>query len=92
MAKVEMRRRLTLIGAMLLHTGDVDGMICGTWGTTQTHLPYIDQVIGKRAGGADSTPQDLPIYACMNALVLPDRQVFLVDTHANYDPTPEELT
>jgi malate dehydrogenase (oxaloacetate-decarboxylating)(NADP+) len=33
MAKIEMRRRLTLIGAMLLHKGDVDGMICGTWGT-----------------------------------------------------------
>jgi malate dehydrogenase (oxaloacetate-decarboxylating)(NADP+) len=34
MAKIEMRRRLTLIGAMLLHKGEVDGMICGTWGTT----------------------------------------------------------
>ena len=92
MAKIEMRRRLTLIGAMLLHTGDVDGMICGTWGTTQLHLPYIDQVIGKRAGGAESTAQEVPVYACMNGLVLPDRQVFLVDTHVNYDPTPEELT
>jgi malate dehydrogenase (oxaloacetate-decarboxylating)(NADP+) len=49
MAKIEMRRRLTLIGAMLLHKGDVDGMICGTWGTTALHLQYIDQVIGKRA-------------------------------------------
>ncbi len=27
----------------------------------------------------------------MNGLLLPDRQVFLVDTHVNYDPTPEEL-
>ena len=91
-AKIEMRRRLTLIGAMLLHKGEVDGMICGTWGTTQTHLPYIDQVIGKRPGGAGSTAQDVPVYACMNGLVLPDRQVFLVDTHVNEDPTPEELT
>jgi malate dehydrogenase (oxaloacetate-decarboxylating)(NADP+) len=31
------------------------------------------------------------VYACMNGLLLPDRQVFLVDTHVNYDPTPEEL-
>ncbi|WP_374669632.1 phosphate acyltransferase, partial [Ramlibacter sp.] len=46
MAKIEMRRRLTLIGAMLLHKGDVDGMICGTWGTTNIHLHYIDQVVG----------------------------------------------
>ncbi|MBX3585492.1 MAG: NADP-dependent malic enzyme [Ramlibacter sp.] len=91
MAKIEMRRRLTLIGAMLLHKGDVDGMICGTWGTTAMHLHYIDQVIGKRAGGSPSTPQDVQIYACMNGLMLPGRQVFLVDTHVNYDPTPAEL-
>jgi malate dehydrogenase (oxaloacetate-decarboxylating)(NADP+) len=90
-AKIEMRRRLTLIGAMLLHKGDVDGMICGTWGTTHLHLQYIDQVIGKRPGGCDSTPQDVPVYACMNGLLLPDRQVFLVDTHVNYDPSAEEL-
>ncbi|MCA0213703.1 MAG: NADP-dependent malic enzyme [Proteobacteria bacterium] len=92
MAKIEMRRRLTLISAMLLHKGDVDGMICGTWGTTAMHLHYIDQVIGKRAGGSPSTAQDVRIYACMNGLMLPGRQVFLVDTHVNYDPTPEELT
>ena len=86
-----MRRRLTLIGAMLLHKDEVDGMICGTWGTTLIHLHYIDQVIGKRPGGCESTPQDVPVYACMNGLLLPDRQVFLVDTHVNYDPSPEEL-
>ncbi|WP_294767036.1 NADP-dependent malic enzyme [uncultured Rhodoferax sp.] len=90
-AKIEMRRRLTLIGSMLLHKGDVDGLICGTWGTTALHLHYIDQVIGKRPGGSPSTPQDVQIYACMNGLMLPGRQVFLVDTHVNYDPTAEEL-
>ncbi|QIL71064.1 NADP-dependent malic enzyme [Diaphorobacter sp. HDW4B] len=82
-AKIEMRRRLTLIGSMLLHKGEVDGLICGTWGLTAHHLQYIDQVIGKRAGVAT--------YACMNGLLLPDRQVFLVDTHVNYDPTAEQL-
>ncbi len=87
-AKIEMRRRLTLIGAMLLHKGDVDGMICGTWGTTAMHLQYIDQVIGKRRSSA---MHDVPVYAGMNALMLPDRQLFLVDTHVNYDPTAQEL-
>ena len=91
MAKIEMRRRLTLIGAMLLHKGDVDGMICGTWGTTAIHLTYIDQVIGKRKGGSPSTQQDVPIYACMNGLMLADRQIFLVDTHVNTDPSAQEL-
>jgi len=90
-AKIEMRRRLALIGSMLLFKGEVDGLICGTWGTTAIHLHHIDQVIGKRPGGCASTPQDLPIYACMNGLLLPGRQVFLVDTHVNYDPTAEQL-
>jgi malate dehydrogenase (oxaloacetate-decarboxylating)(NADP+) len=83
LAKIEMRRRLTLIGAMLLKSGEVDGMLCGTWGTTAMHLHYIDQVIGKREG--------TKTYACMNGLILPGRQVMLVDTHVNYDPTAEQL-
>ena len=82
-AKIEMRRRLSLIGAMLLHKGDVDGMICGTWGTNPMHLNYIDQVVGKRKG--------VNTFACMNGLMLPGRQVFMVDTHVNYDPTAQEL-
>jgi malate dehydrogenase (oxaloacetate-decarboxylating)(NADP+) len=91
LAKIEMRRRLTLIGSMLLHKGEVDGMICGTWGGTHNHLEYIDQVIGKRVGGCARTEQDVRVYACMNGLMLPGRQVFLVDTHVNYDPSAEEL-
>ncbi len=90
-AKIEMRRRLTLIGAMMVHTGGVDGLICGTWGTTKDHLRYIDQVIGKRPGNGGDALQDVPVYACMNGLLLPGRQVFLVDTHVNYDPSPLEL-
>jgi malate dehydrogenase (oxaloacetate-decarboxylating)(NADP+) len=82
-AKIEMRRRLTLIGAMLLHKGEVDGMICGTWGTTAVHLAHIDQVIGRRPG--------VNTYACMNGLILPGRQVFLVDTHVNMDPSAEQI-
>jgi malate dehydrogenase (oxaloacetate-decarboxylating)(NADP+) len=91
LAKIEMRRRLTLIGSMLLKKGEVDGLLCGTWGTTANHLHYIDQVIGKRAGGSPRTSQDVRVYACMNGLMLPGRQVFLVDTHVNADPSAEEL-
>jgi len=90
-AKIEMRRRLTLIGSMLLHKGEVDGMLCGTWGTTAAHLQYVDQVVGKRSGGSPNTPQEVAVYACMNGLMLPGRQVFLVDTHVNVNPTAEQL-
>jgi len=83
MAKLEMRRRTTLIGSMLVKKGEADGMICGTVSTTHRHLHFIDQVIGKKDG--------CNVYAAMNALVLPGRQIFLVDTHVNMDPTPEQL-
>ena len=83
LAKIDMRRRLSLIGTMMLHKGEVDGLICGTWSTPDVHLNYVDQVIGNRKG--------VSTYACMNGLLLPDRQVFLVDTHINYDPTAEQL-
>ncbi len=83
LAKIEMRRRMTLVASMLLEQGHVDGMICGTWSSTSYHLQYVDQVIGRRPG--------VRTFACMNGLVLPGRQVFLVDTHVNYDPTAEQL-
>ncbi|MBZ2207884.1 NADP-dependent malic enzyme [Massilia sp. R798] len=82
-AKLEMRRRHSLIGAMMIHKGHADGMICGTFGTTMLHLHYIDQVLGKRAGAN--------VYAAMNLLILPERQLAMVDTHVNENPTAEQL-
>jgi len=78
-----MRRRHTLIGSMAIHKGDADGMICGTYGTTQLHLHYIDQVLGKREG--------VNVYAAMNAVILPNRQLVMVDTHVNENPNAREL-
>jgi malate dehydrogenase (oxaloacetate-decarboxylating)(NADP+) len=82
-ARLEMRRRLTLIGAMMIHKGDADGMICGTFGTHGQHLAYVDQVIGRRPGAGE--------YAAMNIVMLQGRQLALVDTHVNLDPTAEQL-
>ena len=82
-AKLEMRRRLTLIGAMLIHKGEADGMICGMIGTHAGHLPYIDQVIGRRPG--------IRHYYAMNLVMLPKRTLFVCDTYVNVDPTPEQL-
>jgi len=82
-AKLEMRRRHTLIGSMMIHKGDADGMICGTFGSTSLHLQYIDNVLGKRSG--------VDVYASMNVLILPDRQIALVDTHINENPSAEQL-
>ncbi|MBU6190189.1 MAG: NADP-dependent malic enzyme [Betaproteobacteria bacterium] len=82
-AKLEMRRRPTLIGAMMVRLGAADGMICGTGGPFSEHLRYIDQVIGKKPGSR--------VYAAMNTLMLPGRQLTLVDTHVNIDPDAEQL-
>ena len=82
-AKIEMRRRLTLIGAMMIHKGHADGMVCGTFGTHGLHLHYIDQVIGRRQG--------VNHFYAMNVLMLPKHTVFICDTYVNLDPTPEQI-
>ena len=82
-ARLEMRRRTTLIAAMLLRKGEADGLICGTISTTARHLHYIDQVIGNRQGAT--------VYGTMTGLILPGRVVFIVDTHVNLEPTAEQL-
>jgi malate dehydrogenase (oxaloacetate-decarboxylating)(NADP+) len=82
-AKLEMRRRTTLIAAMLLKKGEGDGLICGTISSSGRHLKYVDRVLGKKPGTT--------VYGAMSALVLPGRQLFIVDTHVNLDPTAEQL-
>ncbi|AOI60681.1 NADP-dependent malic enzyme [Burkholderia diffusa] len=83
MARVEMRRRLTLIGAMMVRLGDADGMICGTVGEYHNHLRFVDEVIGKKP--------DASTYAAMNILLLNQRTVALVDTHVNDNPDAEQI-
>ena len=82
-ARVEMRRRHSLIGAMMIHKGEADGMLCGTFGRHALHLHFIDQVIGRRPG--------VRHYAAMNALILPARTVFICDTYVTPDPDAENI-
>jgi len=82
-ARLEMRRRHSLIGAMMIYKGEADCMLCGTFGTHALHLRYIDQVIGLRPG--------VRHYAAMNALLLPSRTVFICDTYVTPDPDAEHI-
>jgi len=82
-ARIEMRRRHTLIGAMMMHKGEADGMLCGTFGAHGQHLHYIEQVIGLRAG--------VRHFAAMNAIILPTRNVFICDTYVTPDPDAEHV-
>jgi malate dehydrogenase (oxaloacetate-decarboxylating)(NADP+) len=82
-ALVEMRRNSTLIGAMLVRSGEADGLLCGTFGAYETHLKHVVDVIGHRP--ATST------LAAMNVLMLPKQTVFIADTYINESPTAEQV-
>ena len=82
-AKLDMRRLPTLIGAMLIHMGAADAMLTGVLGRYLGHLKFIDRVIGKRPG--------VNHYAAMNLLLLPRRTVFICDTYVNFDPSAEQI-
>ncbi|MDR2189485.1 MAG: NADP-dependent malic enzyme [Azonexus sp.] len=82
-AKEALRRKPTLIGAMLLKLGYADGLICGATGQYTHHLGVIRQIIGLRDG--------VRTLAAMNYLMLPGRSLFICDTHVNDNPTVEEI-
>jgi malate dehydrogenase (oxaloacetate-decarboxylating)(NADP+) len=82
-AKREVIRRTTLIGALMVRQGEADALICGTYGEHATHLTYIGNVIGLRPG--------VKQFAAMNLLLLQGRTVFICDTYVNPDPNPEQL-
>jgi malate dehydrogenase (oxaloacetate-decarboxylating)(NADP+) len=83
LAQAEIRTRTTLIGAMLMRRGDADAMLCGTVGPYADHLRYVRRTIGLRAG--------VHGFAAMQLLILPQRQLFICDTHVNPDPTAEQV-
>jgi malate dehydrogenase (oxaloacetate-decarboxylating)(NADP+) len=82
-ARSHVRQSTTLIGAMLLHRGDGDAMLCGTFGRHKDHLRHVAHVIGLQPGAT--------IFAAMNALIMRERTLFICDTYVNEDPTAEQL-
>ncbi len=82
-AKREVIRRTTLIGALMVKQGEADAMLCGTYGELSAHLNYIANVIGLRPGAKQ--------FAAMNLLLLESRMLFICDTYVNADPSAEQL-
>jgi malate dehydrogenase (oxaloacetate-decarboxylating)(NADP+) len=83
-ARDHMLTRHSLIGAMLVHNGEADGMICGLVGKFRNHFESIKNVIGY------DNPHE--IAGAMTALILQSGNLFITDTHVNDNPTTEELT
>ncbi|OKP05713.1 NADP-dependent oxaloacetate-decarboxylating malate dehydrogenase [Xenorhabdus eapokensis] len=73
----------TLIGAIMVHRGEADGLICGTVGSYSEHYQVVKDVFGFRQG--------VHTAGAMNALMLPMGNTFIADTYVNEDPSPEEL-
>ncbi|WP_437609906.1 NADP-dependent oxaloacetate-decarboxylating malate dehydrogenase [Erwinia sp. V71] len=73
----------TLIGAIMVHRGEADALICGTIGDYQSHYQIVEKLFGFRP--------DVKMAGAMNALLLPSGNTFIADTYVNEDPTPEAL-
>ena len=73
----------TVIGAIMVHRGEADAMICGTIGDYHEHFGVVREIFGYREG--------VKAAGAMNALLLPSGNTFIADTYVNDDPTPEQL-
>lgn len=82
-AKAMVRKHNTLIGAMLIHRGDADAMICGVTTRFDKQLDHIKDIIGHK--------EETSVFAAMNALMLPTQNIFVCDTHVNENPSAEEI-
>jgi malate dehydrogenase (oxaloacetate-decarboxylating)(NADP+) len=81
-SKAAVRRSNTLIGALSVYLGDADAMLCGMVGRFEHHLEHVRNVTGCRTGEG---------FATLNALMLPERTLFIADTYVNEDPDAELL-
>ena len=82
LAKAIMRTNTTAIGAVMVHRGEADSLICGTFGEFRWHLNYVNQVLGD----AGHHP-----HGALSMMILEDGPLFIADTHVNTLPTPEQL-
>ena len=82
LARAIMRTNTTAIGAVMVHRGEADSVICGTFGQYLWHLNYVTQLL--------ATPRNRPAGA-LSLMVLEDGPLFVADTHINAVPTPEQI-
>ena len=82
-ARTLVRTNTTVIGALALHRGEADALICGLEGRFAARLKHIKDIIGLAPGAKD--------FAAISLVIGQSRSIFLADTHVRYDPTAEEI-
>jgi malate dehydrogenase (oxaloacetate-decarboxylating)(NADP+) len=81
-ARAIMRTNTTAIGAIMVHRGEADSLICGTFGQYLWHLKYVRQVLAR--GGLH------PVGA-LSLIIQDEGPIFIADTQVHADPTPEQI-
>ena len=82
LAKAIMRTNTTAIGAVMVHRGEADSMICGTFGQYLWHLNYVSQILGSNG---------LHPVAALSMMILEDGPLFVADTQVHAEPTPDQI-
>jgi malate dehydrogenase (oxaloacetate-decarboxylating)(NADP+) len=82
-ARVFVRTRSTLIGAIMVDRGEADAMIAGPTGTFQRTVRHVRDVLGLRPDAHD--------YSTAHLLILDRGLLFLADTEVSVDPPAEEV-
>lgn len=82
LARAIMRTNTTAIGAVMVHRGEADSMICGTFGQYLWHLNYVSQILG----GEPHHP-----VGALSLMILEDGPLFIADTQVHPVPTPEQI-
>ncbi len=82
LARAIMRTNTTAIGAVMVHRGEADSLICGTFGEYSWHLNYVTQVLAT---------EGLCPQGALSLMIMEDGPLWLGDTHVNVEPTPEQI-
>ena len=83
LARTITRTNTTVIAAMMLLRGEVDAMICGTYGQYSSHLKHVLDVIGKAKG--------VQAVSALSGLIVNNGTYFICDTQITFDPSAEEI-
>ena len=82
LAKAIMRTNTTAIGAVAVHRGEADSLICGTFGQYLWHLKYVNEILGH---------DGLHPVGALSLMIQEKGSLFVADTQVNPEPTAMQI-